>query len=95
MAATGLTYDEMLSLSWQEIEVKAEANRWGEYGAWSRARWIAAVVATIQSGKRVTPSSLLPLAFDKADMEESDYEPDADRIAAVVKAWRIKPKNNG
>jgi hypothetical protein len=94
MAATGLTYDEMLALSWQEIEVRAEAKRWGEYGAWSRARWIAAVVATIQSGKRVSPASLLPLEFDRAEAE-SDYEPDPDRIARVARAWRIKPKSNG
>jgi hypothetical protein len=96
MAATGLTYDEMTALSWQEIEVKAEANRWREYGSWSRARWIAAVVATIQSGKRVTPASLLPLEFDNEGRDDSsEWQPDPDRIAQVARAWRIKPKSNG
>ena len=93
--ATGLTLGEVLAMSWEEVSVAAEAKRWGEYTEWGRVRWLAAVMATIQTGKRVNPTQLLPLEFDGEGMPEVNFEPDPDRIERTMKAWGIKRKGDG
>jgi len=95
VAATRLPLDTILSMSWEEVTLAAEAEKWREYAEWSRVRWIGAVVATIQTGKRVTPSQLLPLDLDGAEKVEVDFEPDPERIEMARKLFKIKTKSDG
>jgi hypothetical protein len=82
-------------MSWEEVTLAAEAEKWREYAEWSRVRWIGAVVATIQTGKRVTPSQLLPLDLDGAEKVQVDFEPDPERIEMARKLFKIKTKSDG
>ena len=87
---------ELLQMSWEEVSVAVEAHKWGEYAAWSRTRWIGAVVATIQSGKRVSPQQLLPLDFDGEETKvDVNFEPDPQRIELARKLFKIKGKGDG
>lgn len=81
-----MTFDEF----YHAIEGRREIEEMRERGAWERMRWQTCVLLqpSIKKGAKLTPQSLLPLAWDK---KPASPAPTSEEIKASLE--RIKKRD--